>query len=171
MSRLSFGVLMALLGFGVLSCNNNKPKPVSDTVGRTAVMLNGKKDSVINNPQKNYGNATIAEPCVKCLLQVIQADDNYKKSTLNIPDVKYIVNYVKTAMPEDTVSEVKATNALRVDVINKSGQPQKLSAFLYDNSKAKLYFLSGKSKNELKVDSVGLMKIRNSCYWGVASGK
>jgi hypothetical protein len=36
-----------------------------------------------------------------------------------------------------------------------------------------LYFLKNESKkdsNELKINEIALKKIRNACYWGVASG-
>nr|WP_294946489.1 hypothetical protein [uncultured Mucilaginibacter sp.] len=153
------------------ACNGNKPKPVSDTVSKTTVVVNNKNDSVINNPNKNYGNATIAEPCIKCLIAVVQADDNYKKAILTEKDVKYIVNYVKTTEPQDTVSNVKATNALRVDVIDKLPKPHKISSYIYDNKSAKLYFVAANTKTEVKTDTNALKKIRNSCYWGVASGR
>ncbi|MEO7214386.1 hypothetical protein [Mucilaginibacter sp.] len=159
---------IALIALG--ACNSNKPKPVSDTVSKTAVVVNGKKDSVINNPQKNYGNATIAEPCVKCLLEIVKADDNYKKAAAFEKDVKFIINYVKTVQPQDTVSEVKATNALRVDVVGKTSAPHRITSFLYDNNLAKVYFLAGNTKTEVKTDTTLLKKVRNSCYWGVASG-
>jgi hypothetical protein len=159
---------IALITLG--ACNGNKPKPVSDTLAKTIITVNGKKDSVINNPQKNYGNATIADPCVKCLIEIVKADENYKKAAVSERDIKFIINYVKTVQPQDTVSEVKATNALRVDVVDKMPAPHKISSFLYDNNLAKVYFLTGNSKKELKTDSVLLKKVRNSCYWGVASG-
>ncbi|MBD1364618.1 hypothetical protein IDJ77_12430 [Mucilaginibacter sp. ZT4R22] len=164
-----FILAIALITLG--ACNSNKPKPVSDTLAKTAVTVNGKKDSVINNPQNNYGNATIAELCVKCLIEIVKADDNYKKAAVPENDVKFIINYVKTVQPQDTVSEVKATNALRVDVINKMPAPHKISSFLYDNNLAKVYFLIGNTKTELKTDASLLKRVRNSCYWGVASGK
>ncbi|RWY50327.1 hypothetical protein [Mucilaginibacter gilvus] len=159
---------IALITLG--ACNSNKPKPASDTVTKTAVVVNGKKDSVINNPQKNYGNATIAEPCVKCLLEIVKADYNYKKAAMSEKEVKFIINYVKTVQPQDTISEIKSTNALRVDVIDKIPAPHKIASFLYDNNLAKVYSLAGNTKIEVKTDAALLKKIRNSCYWGVASG-
>lgn len=152
------------------ACNGNKPKPVSDTLTKTTVVINNKKDSVINNPNNNYGNATIAEPCVKCIIETIKANEHYKKAGVSEKDVKFVINYVKTLQPQDTVSEVKATNALRVDVIDKMPNPHKVSSFIYDNSVSKLYFLTANSKLEVKTEANFLKKIRNSCYWGVASG-
>jgi hypothetical protein len=165
-------LLALVITLSVLAaCHGNKPKPVSDTLSKTAVVVNNKKDSVINNPHKNYGNATISEPCIKCLMAVVQADDNYKKAVLKEQDVKFIVNYVKTVEPQDTISEIKATNALRVDVIDKLPKPHKVSSYIYDNISAKLYFVAVNSKTEVKTDTNALKKIRNSCYWGVASGR
>ncbi|AMR32893.1 hypothetical protein A0256_16435 [Mucilaginibacter sp. PAMC 26640] len=155
----------------MFSCNGNKPKPISDAINKTTVMVNGEKDSVINNPQKNYGNATIGDPCVRCLLRVIQADAFYKKSAAKSNHIKYVINYVKTTQPQDTVSEIKATNALRVDVIDNKNGMTRLSTFIYDNSLGKLYSVNKATKIELITDTNSLMRIRNGCYWGVASAK
>lgn len=164
---------VAVISLTLAACGGGKPKPVSDSISKTTVMVNGKKDSVINNPQKNYGNASIAAPCVACLLTVIQSVDTYKNSAsgVNVADIKYVVNYVKGTMPTDTVTQVKATNALRVDVINMQKVTEKIGVFVYDNSLAKLYSLNNGTKTEVAVDSVSLKKIRNGCYWGVASGR
>ncbi|OOQ61823.1 hypothetical protein [Mucilaginibacter pedocola] len=162
-------IIPAILAIALFACKGNKPQPVSDS-GKTAVLVDGKKDSVINNPNKNYGNATIAEPCVKCVIETVKADEHYKKAIVSEKDIKFVINYVKTLEPQDTVSEVKSTNALRVDVIDKMPAPHKISSYIYDNNLAKLYFVNANTKTQLKTDSVSLKKIRNSCYWGVASG-
>lgn len=151
---------------------SNKPKPVSDTLSKTSITLNGKKDSVINNPDKNYGNATIAEPCVKCLIAAVKADGHYKKAVVLEKDIKFVVNYIKTLQVADRdANQTKATNALRVDVIDKIPAPHRISSYIYDNSLSKLYLLAGNSATPLKTDTILLKKIRNSCYWGVFSGK
>lgn len=171
MNRLSIFILIALITPGIFSCNHHKPKAVSNSIAKTVVNVNGKKDSVINNPQKNYGNATIADPCVKCLLQAIQADSGYKESVAGNTEIKYIINYVKTTQPQDTVSEIKATNALRVDVISQKPSPVKILSFIYDNSLGKIYAVANNAKTELITDDKSLKKIRNGCYWGVASAQ
>jgi hypothetical protein len=164
--------VFAIMLFAACNSNNSKPKPVSDTLSKTSITLNGKKDSVVNNPDKNYGNATIAEPCVKCLIAAVKADGNYKKAIVSEKDIKFVINYVKTLQVTDrNVNQTKATNALRVDVIDKMPAPHRVTSYIYDNSTAKLYLLAGNSATELKTDTVLLKKIRNSCYWGVVSGK
>jgi uncharacterized protein YcfL len=160
----------ALMLFVLAACNSNKPKPVSDTLSKTAIVVNNQKDSVINNSAKNYGNATIADPCVKCIITAVKADENYKKAVLAEKNVKFVINYVKTLQPQDTVSEVKATNALRVDVVDKIPDPHKIATYVYDNNLSKLFFIHAGTKIEIKTDADALKKIRNSCYWGVASG-
>ncbi|TFF39585.1 hypothetical protein [Mucilaginibacter psychrotolerans] len=158
----------------VAACNNNtsKPKPVSNTLSKTAITLNGKKDSVINNPDKNYGNATIAEPCVKCLITAVKADENYKKVVKTEKDIKFVVNYVKNLqIGGEDINQAKATNALRVDVIDKIPAQHRVATYIYDNSVAKLYLLAKNTPIELKTDTILLKKIRNGCYWGVVSGK
>jgi len=164
--------LCLLITTAILSaCNNHQPKPVSSTLSKTVVLVNGKKDSVINNPQKNYGNATISEPCVRCLLQVIQADSTYKQSVAAYSGLKYFINYVKTTQAQDTVSEIKATNALRVDVVDRSKNATRVSSFIYDNSVGKLYRMMNGGKTEVKGSEIGFKKIRNGCYWGGSFGK
>jgi hypothetical protein len=157
------------------SCNHNKPKAVSQDVTKTTVRVNGKKDSVINNAQKDYGNATVAEPCVKCLIQVVQNDANYKHSVAAKPAqaIKYLVNWVPSNKA-DSLNKKGATNGIRVDIIDKSANDKKLASFIYDNALSKLYFVNSTGngeKTELKTDAVTLKKIRDACYWGVASGR
>jgi hypothetical protein len=154
-------------------CCNNKPKPVSKDIAKTAVTVNGKKDSVINNPKKNYGNATVAEPCVKCFIDIVQHTVEYKKAVESAPvkNISYVVNWAEAARPQDTAYKRSATNSLKLDIIEKSASQKKITSFVYDNALSKLYFLSMNSKKEVNVDSGGLKRIRDKCYWGVASGK
>jgi hypothetical protein len=157
------------------ACNSNKPKPVSDTVGKSTVTVNGKKDSVIINSKKDYGNATVSDPCVKCLVSIIQNDQHYKATAGKLPatSVKYLVNWL-TSDKTDTTGNRGATNSISVCVVDKTKNDQKILGYIYDNAASKLYFVNLLGKNdkiELKTDSVTLKRIRNSCYWGVASGK
>jgi hypothetical protein len=172
----SVSIITVIVFFIALTvCNRNKPKPVSSNIVKQAVLVNGKKDSVINNSKKNYGNATVSEPCVKCLIQVVQSTNNYKTSIAGVAPKKmiYNVNWVKAEGLQDTTNGKGSTSALRLDVVEKGLNNKLLSSFIYDNSLAKLYFLkneSKKSNNELKINEIALKKIRNACYWGVASG-
>ena len=164
-------LLIALLLFA--ACDRSKPKPMSNNISKTNVTVNGKKDSVINNPQKRYGNATIAEPCVKCLLQVIQNSESYKNATQSVKhnDIIYTVGWVSKKIKN--IGNDSIGNGMQVDVIQKADSQQiSLSTYLYDNSNSKLYLLNKKMKYEaepLIIDSMSLKKIRNSCFWGVAS--
>lgn len=174
MSR-SFARLSMLLLYYIVcvSCNNNKPKPASEDVTKTAVTVNDHKDSVTNNPEKKYGNATVADPCVKCLIQVVQSTEEYKTAVIakSAGNLNYIVNWVKGATPGDTTNKRNVTNALKLDVMEKGVVNNKIASFIYDNSLSKLY-LAGNGKNtELKVDTIAIKKIRMKCFWGVASSK
>ncbi|TSD66579.1 hypothetical protein FFF34_004005 [Inquilinus sp. KBS0705] len=167
---IALGILLLLA-----SCKQNKPKPVSKDINKTSVVVNGKKDSVINNSYKNYGNATVAEPCVKCLIQVIQNDAHYKQSIVSKPvnTIKYVVNWMPSEKA-DTAKRRGATSAIKVDVIDKAGAERKLSTFIYDNSLAKIYFVdytANNTKIEVNTEANTLKRIRNSCYWGVSSSK
>jgi hypothetical protein len=162
-----------LLVYIVCNSCNNKPKAVSGDVTKTAITINGKKDSVINNPQKNYGNATVAGPCVKCLIQVIQSTGEYKKAVASKPAtaISYVVNWAEGANVGDAANKRSSTNGLKLDVMEKGAARNKIASFIYDNSLSKLFLAGNKDNIEVKVDSISLKKIRDKCYWGVASGK
>ena len=176
MARSYLVVCYLMIGVALISCNHDKPKPITTDLNKTTVTVNGKKDSVLNNPKDNYGNATIAEPCVKCMITAVQADDHYKKSIANVPvnNISYIVNWVKADGLPDSLSNKHATNGLRLDVIEKGQAHKKLSSFVYDNSVARLYYIDNtqnNTKTEVNTDLNNLKRIRNGCYWGVASSK
>ena len=177
MSVLKLNACMGVLIVALSACGHSKPKPVSNDISKTALQVAGKKDSVINNPQKNYGTATVADPCVKCLLQVIEASKSYKENTASISpvDISYTVNWVKASAPAEPADSSNATNGLRVDVRkNENGEEKKMFSYVYDNQNGTMYLLNNQNKYQQQVSSVTpaiLKKIRNSCYWGVASGK
>jgi hypothetical protein len=172
----SASIITVIVFFTALAaCNRNKPKPASSNIVKQAVLVNGKKDSVINNAKKNYGNATVSEPCVKCLIQVVQSTNDYKISIAGVApkNTIYNVNWVKAEGLQDTTNGKGSTSALRLDVVKKGQNNRVVSSFIYDNSLARLYFLNNASnsgRNELKINEIALKKIRNACYWGVASG-
>lgn len=154
-----------------------KPKAVSKDISKTTVQVAGKKDSVYNNSQKNYGVATVGDPCVKCLLQVIQESKSFKDNTANLSaqDINYTVNWVKAADPALTPDTSAKTNAVRVDVKKiEDGEDKKLCSYVYNNVNSTMYLINNQNKLVHAVSSITpelLKKIRNSCYWGVASGK
>ncbi|RFZ94086.1 hypothetical protein D0C36_00560 [Mucilaginibacter conchicola] len=167
-------ILALPLLFMAMACNNNKPAPASNDTTQTAVTVKNKKVAVINNPDKNYAKlATVPDPCIKCIIGVVQTTDEFKK--LNVPanssDIKYEINWVPAETSADTASKHISTNALKLDVINKSKSGAVLSSFVYDNTASKLFLLKDDAKTEIKADVNGLKKIRRACYWGVASAK
>jgi hypothetical protein len=168
--------LIPLIVAVVLSsaCNQNKPKPLSKNITKTTVVVNNKKDSVINNPQKNYGSATISDPCAKLLLQNIQASDSFKTITAGKTpsNITYTLNWVKAETPKIRSNGSKITNGIEVVVNDKSsGAKNKIGSYIYNNQDAKLYYINNSNQyDEMdKVDTTALKQIRNGCYWGVAS--
>ncbi len=157
----------------IIACGH-KPKPISNNITKTTVTVDGKKDSVINNPKRNYGTATISDPCTKLLLQNIQASYNFKTLTAGKPaaNISYTINWVKAAEPKMRSNGGKITNGIEVIVNQKSDKTKsKIGSYIYNNEDAKLYDVNKNGQyDELdKVDSTALKQIRNGCYWGVAS--
>ena len=162
--------------FLFFSCNHSKPKPISNDFTKTSVAVNGNKDSVINNPQKNYGYATVSEPCVKCLLLVIQATAGFKTLTTSVPvsALLYKVNWITSSKPVDVGKEGKIVNGMMIDVSQKMENGQKkLTTYLYNNAKGEIYTTIDQKdfKKEQTMSDTSLTKIRNACFWGVASAK
>lgn len=176
MQQIKYFGFICLLFSALVACNHAKPKPVSNNITKTTVVVNGKKDSVINNSQKNYGNATVSEPCVKCLLVVIQQTDSYKSLTsgLSQRNIIYDVNWITSVKPRAVGNGKKIINGMAVDVNQKSASSiRKITTYLYNNANAQLYLLNNKNKfdGDVIVGDSSLTKIRNSCFWGVASAK
>lgn len=170
---------MLIVGSIITACGQpkTKPQPVSKDISKTAVQVAGKKDSVFNNPQKNYGTATVPDPCVKCLLQVIQESKSFKDNagSLSSRDINYTINWVKASDPTLKSDTSNSTNAIRVDVKRiEEGEDKMLVSYVYNNADGTMYVINNQNKPEHAVSSITpelLKKIRNSCYWGVASGK
>ena len=135
MKNIKDFVLVVTALVGVAACNSN-PQPVSKDIIKTTVTVNGKKDSVINNPEKNYGDATVSEPCVKCLLGIIQATKNYKMLTTSVPpeNIIYDVNWITSKTPKDIGSGNRIVNGMNIAIILKDGgAPKKLVTYVYNN--------------------------------------
>lgn len=158
------------------ACQQPKPKPVSNNITKTAVTVDGKKDSVINNPEKNYGNATVSEPCVKCLIGMIQQTKNYKIITASAEpqNIIYNVNWITSTRPVNIGNGSKIINGMAIDIKSKDdGTAKKLTTYLYNNENAQVYLLNAKNKYMIdsKIDTATVKRIRNACFWGVASSK
>lgn len=168
-----FCIMMAAL----TACEHAKTKPVSADITKITIQVAGKKDSVINNPQKNYGTATVAEPCVKCLLQVIQVSKSYKENTASVSsqNIAYTVNWIRASAPAEPANKSNLTDGIRIDVRkNEDGEEHNLCSYAYNNQSGTMYLLNNEGKYQQPISSITpeiLKKIRNSCYWGVASAK
>lgn len=174
MKKIHCFTLLLIIAVFVTNCSNNKPKPKSNNITKTTIMIDGKKDSVINNPKKNYGTATISDPCTKLLLQNIQASDNFKSLTAGkqVSNISYTINWVKAAEPKIRSNGGKITNGIELAVNEKKDQTKmKIGSYIYNNEDAKLYDVNkdGQYDEVNNVDSAALKRIRNGCYWGVAS--
>ena len=128
-NKLSACFFVALVTIGLSACNQEKAKPkaVSKDITKTTVVVANKKDSVYNNPEKKYGTATVSDPCVKCLLQVIQGSKSFKANTasLSAQDINYTVNWVKATDPALQPDTSDKTNAvLRVGMASGEGRLQ-----------------------------------------------
>ncbi|NCD70097.1 hypothetical protein [Mucilaginibacter agri] len=169
-------ILTLMLAIIFVSACKDKPKPISKNITKTTVVVNNKKDSVINNPQKNYGNATISNPCTKLLLQNVQSTSSYKQIIAGKPasGISYTVNWVAATEPKIRTNGGKITNGIEV-IVNetKDKTKSKIGSYIYNNEDAKLYYINTGNQYDLvtDVDSTGLKQIRNGCYWGVASHK
>jgi len=140
------------------------------------VVVNWKKDSVINNAEKNYGNATVSEPCVKCLVGIIQQTEKYKMLITSIlpQNIIYEINWITSSTPKDMGNGIKIINGMQIAIDNKaSGTRKKITTYLYDNENGQFDLLNSQNSYaaDTKVDSAYLKKIRNSCFWGVTSAK
>ncbi|QQL50909.1 hypothetical protein [Mucilaginibacter ginkgonis] len=168
-----FPIALALIV--TISACNNKPKPISKNVNKTVVIVNGKKDSVTNNPQKNYSNSTIPDVCTKTLLSIIQDTPNFKRLTTgkDAKNLVYVVNWVKAETPADRDNGSKITNGIELIVNEKTGgNKNKLGSYIYNNEDAKLYYDAGAKYQPLAgADTISTKRLRNGCYWGVASHK
>ena len=168
-------ICFCALAMTIFACKQNKPKPASNDISKTTVTVAGKKDSVINNPRKKYGEATVGDPCVKCLLAVIQDSKSYKESTNGISpqSINYTINWVKASAPALTPDTSNKTNGIRVDVKkDEDGEDARLCSYIYNNTSGTMYLLNNQNKYQHEVSSITpaiLKKIRHSCYWGVAS--
>ena len=166
--------VLFVLCIAATACTHS-PKPISKNISKTTISVDGTKDSVINNPQKNYGTATIPDICAKTLLAYIQTEAGFKKITngISAANLDYIMNWVKAENPELKSNGGKITNGIQVLIMNKAGKPtQKLGSYIYNNEDGQLYFINTKNQfDKLNADSNALKKMRNGCYWGVASHK
>lgn len=176
MNVRAFFFVLILSAFFLSACNHSKPKPVSNDISKTTVSVNGKKDSVINNPERNYTNATVSEICVKCLLKIIQQTDSYKKlsTSLQPKNVLYGVNWITSKTPAYIGNGNKIVNGMAIAINQKiANGSHTIATYLYNNENARVYLQSGKNNTDvgITVADSSLKTIRRSCFWDVASSK
>lgn len=177
MNLLKLYTPVCVLLCALTACTQPKTQSTSSDTSKTAVAVGGKTDSVINNPGKKYGNATVAEPCVKCLLQVIQDSKSYKENTANVSaqNINYTINWVKASSPALSPDSSRKTDGIRIDVKkDEDGEDTRLCSYVYNNTSGAMYLLNNENRYQHEISSITpaiLKKIRNACYWGVASGK
>ena len=169
-------ILLVCATIVLYTCKHFKPKPVSGDITKTTVPLNGRKDSVIINDEKNYGNATASSICVKCLLSVIQGTDSYKQFTFKEPqkNIVYEVNWITSKQPFEIGRFGKVISGMQVTVNEKKGTTKKfVTTYVYTNENALLYFKNDSNGYDkvLNADSAALQKVRRSCFWGVSSSR
>jgi len=166
-------IILTLCFIVCSSCNNNKPKPVSNDITKTTVTINGKKDSVVNNPEKNYGNTTVADPCVKCLIKVLQNTQDYNKiiAKKRAAAISYVVNWDRDGDVADTLNKSSAINSLRIDVVEINGAKNKIATFKYNNKLSKLFLMRDEAMINTEIKTDDLKMIRNKCFWGVGSSE
>ena len=168
-----FCIMMVVLS----ACEHAKPKTISVDMSKAVMRVKERKDSVISNPQKNSGTLTVAEPCVKCLLQVIQTTKSYKQNTAAVSsqNISYTVNRISASAPAKPAGKSDMTDGLRIDVRkNEDGEEHNLCSYGYNNQNGTIYLLNNEGEYLQHVSSITsevLKKIRNSCYRGEASGK
>jgi len=133
------------------------------------VLVEGKKDRAIDNPQKQHGTSTVTAPCVKCLLQVIQTSKSYKQNTASISsqNISYTVNWIRS-VPAESAGKSNMTDGLRIDVRkNEDGEEHNLCSYVYNDQSGALYQLNNEGKYQQAISDITpdiLKKIRNSCY-------
>jgi hypothetical protein len=153
-----FGMMMMTLW----ACSRLKSQPITD---------DGAK---INAPGKTSNSLqakpAVADLCVKCLLQVIQASKSYQENTASVlpQSITYSVNRIKPTVSTSSKGKTNTTYGLEVDVReNENGEDRKLCSYLYDNQKGTVHLLNNDKKHPEETSNLTpdmLKKIRNNCY-------
>jgi TATA-binding protein-associated factor Taf7 len=163
-------VLGTLLAIILLDSCRHQPKAVSKDYTKVTVSDSGHRDSVVNNKQRLY-NASIPDPCLKCIIAAVRNTDQIKKftGTADSSQVIYQVDWASGPKLDDSVK--KAGSGLLIHVYKKGAQKTILAAFAFDNVIDQLYLINDQKQQQVPLDSATRIKIRRACFWGVASGK
>lgn len=144
------------------ACSRLKSQPVSDDGAKT------------NTPGKvntsSEAKPAVADLCVKCLLQVIQASKSYQENTASVSpqSITYSVNRIKGAGATSPGDSINKTYGLEVKVQeSENGEEQKLCSYVYNNQSGTVQLLNKDIQHKAEVSKVTpemLRKIRSNCY-------
>ena len=172
-SRYLKPIIVVTTSLVLFSCRH-QPKPESKDYTNVKLADSGHKNSVIDNKQRLY-NASIPDPCLKCIVAQVR-NATQIKSYVNSADSTKLVYQVDWASgPKLKDSLKKAGSGLIIHVLHKTSSGRDtLAVFTFNNVTGQLYFIDDKKQKQLetvKLDSLSRLKIRNACFWGVASVK
>ena len=162
MSVLKWSFCLGLTILTLWACSRLKSQPIAD---------DGAKINTASKTNNSLqAKPAVADLCVKCLLQVIQASKSYQENTASISpqSITYSVNRIKVKMLKALSGRTNTTYGLEVDVReNENGEDRKLCSYLYDNQKGTVHLLNNDKKHPEETSNltpVMLKKIRNNCY-------
>ena len=165
---------LGLLAIVLSGSCRHKQKAESKDYTRVKLVDSGHKDSVIDNKPRLY-NASIPDPCLKCVIAAVRNTSQLKQYVTS-PDSSKIVYEVDWASGPKLQDSLKtAGSGLIVHVLKKNpGKKDILAVFTFDNVTGQMYFINdhgGSYQQLIKLDTNSRLRIRNACFWGVASGK
>ena len=154
----------------ILSACHHQPKAESKDYTKVKVSDSGHRDSVVDNKARLY-NASIPDPCLKCIVAAVRQTARVQPyvSAADSSKIIYQVDWSSGPKLDDTLK--KAGSGLLIHVFKKGNPGTLLAAFNFDNVKGRLYLINNQKQHQVVLDSTTRLKIRNSCFWGVASGK
>src|SRR5260370_41771491 len=103
---------LSLITFTLIVFIACESKPVPDNLIKATVIVNGERDTVINDLGKGHGNTAVSESCIKSLIGIIHTTENYKMLTTSIPpqNMIYYINWITSKKPMDIGDDSKIVN-------------------------------------------------------------
>lgn len=169
-------ILIGLSLFAVVLSSGCRHKEKAESKDYTKVSIadSGHKDSVIDNKPRLY-NASIPDPCLKCVVAAVRNTTQLKQFVTSPDSLKIIYEVDWASGPKLKDSLKTAGSGLIVHVFRKlTAKRDELATFTFDNVTGQMYIINdrgGSHQKLIKLDSLSKLKIRNACFWGVASGK
>lgn len=156
------------------SCNRHKPKPESKDYTKIEVVDSGHKDSIIDNKSRLY-NASLSDPCLKCVVAAVRKTKQLSKYVNSADSSKILFEINWSSGPKLKDSLKAAGSGMIIKAFRKTPQGKAtLAVFNFDNVTEQLYYIDDavqKQQKLVKLDRLARLKIRNACFWGVASKK